>query len=278
MPLRRRAITSRSDALRSTGSAFRSRDSRRARPLDPVESAIRKCHNGRGAALTAPGPAQEVSAPMHRDSIRPRPRGTGSLLLHTDASGSNSWYGKWRVDGRQVMRKLGEARKPGTRQGLTRGQAETLLASARAASSATPASREGIDMAEAGRRFLAHKQTLGLKRSTLDGLRVLHPRPPRPLLRPDPARADRPRAGRGVHGRQTRGGEGDQVGAELHRRPARDLRPGRPPRLVQPQPGRRRRQAAQQPHRPGHPLPHERGARGAARRDARPTSSARPSG
>jgi len=80
---------------------------------------------------------------MHSDSIRPRPRGTGSLLLHTDASGSSSWYGKWRVDGRQVMRKLGEARKPGTRQGLTRGQAETVLASARTAS-VTPVSRDGI--------------------------------------------------------------------------------------------------------------------------------------
>ncbi len=90
---------------------------------------------------------------MHRDSNRPRPRGSGSLLLHIHAAGGKSWYGKWRVEGRQVMRKLGEAREPGSRKGLTRGQAEALLDKARAASSAAPASPDGIDMAEAGRSF-----------------------------------------------------------------------------------------------------------------------------
>jgi integrase len=65
------------------------------------------------------------------------------------------------------MRRLGEVREPGSRQGLTRGQAEGLLATARVESSAATTSKEGMDMAEAGRRFLAHKETLGLKRSSL---------------------------------------------------------------------------------------------------------------
>jgi len=34
---------------------------------------------------------------------------------------------KWRVNGRQVIRKLGPARRTGTREGLTRAQAEAQL-------------------------------------------------------------------------------------------------------------------------------------------------------
>jgi hypothetical protein len=36
-----------------------------------------------------------------------RPAGTGSLFTRTDAAGRESWYGKLRVGGRQVKRKLG---------------------------------------------------------------------------------------------------------------------------------------------------------------------------
>ena len=64
---------------------------------------------------------------MHRDSIQPRPRGTGSLLRHTHRNGAETWYGRWWVDGRQVMRRLGPVRPPRSRTGLTRSQAEAAL-------------------------------------------------------------------------------------------------------------------------------------------------------
>ena len=48
-----------------------------------------------------------------------RTYGTGSLFVQ-----SGSWYGKWRVDGRQVKRRLGRVRAAGAPDGLTRNQAE----------------------------------------------------------------------------------------------------------------------------------------------------------
>ena len=48
--------------------------------------------------------------------------GTGSLLVQ-----SGSWYGKWRDGGRQVKRRLGPKREPGSSDGLTRKQAEAEL-------------------------------------------------------------------------------------------------------------------------------------------------------
>lgn len=41
-----------------------------------------------------------------------RPHGTGSLVIRR-----GSYYGQWRVGGRQVMRKLGPVRRPGTATG-----------------------------------------------------------------------------------------------------------------------------------------------------------------
>lgn len=36
-----------------------------------------------------------------------RSYGTGSLYVRADAAGRESWYGRWRDDGRQVMRAVG---------------------------------------------------------------------------------------------------------------------------------------------------------------------------
>jgi len=51
-----------------------------------------------------------------------RAYGSGSIHKHHE-----SWYGKWRLGGRQVKRRLGPIRKPGTREGLTAKQAEFEL-------------------------------------------------------------------------------------------------------------------------------------------------------
>jgi hypothetical protein len=120
-----------------------------------------------GAALTAPAVTQEVVAPMHCDSIQPRPRGTGSLLRHTHKDGRETWYGKWWSGGRQIMRVLGPVRPPRSREGLTRSQAEAALRQAIEASRTTRRLNERLDLAEAGRRYLANREAIGLKPGTL---------------------------------------------------------------------------------------------------------------
>lgn len=56
-----------------------------------------------------------------------RSYGTGSLFIRADSSGRETWYGKWRADGQQIKRKVGAKRKEGSRDGLTRTQAEAEL-------------------------------------------------------------------------------------------------------------------------------------------------------
>jgi integrase len=105
---------------------------------------------------------------MHPDSNKLRPRGTGSLLSRSDRSGATTWYGKWRVGDRQVMRRLGPSRKNGSKTGLTRTQAEAELRRAIEASSVPgPQATEGLGVAEAGARYLASREAVGLKRGTL---------------------------------------------------------------------------------------------------------------
>ena len=53
-----------------------------------------------------------------------RSYGTGSLIVRRDANGRETWHGKWRTNGRQVMRRVGLKRTEGARDGLTRPQAE----------------------------------------------------------------------------------------------------------------------------------------------------------
>src|SRR5471032_1954551 len=105
---------------------------------------------------------------MQVDSNRPRPRGSGSLLRRQHRDGSENWYGKWRVDGRQVMRLLGPVRARGVPNGLTRTQAEAALHQEMASAQPTNVrSREAIDVGTAGARHLEHKRALGLKKATL---------------------------------------------------------------------------------------------------------------
>lgn len=56
-----------------------------------------------------------------------RSYGTGALYVRRDARSRETWYGKWRVGGRQVKRRIGTVRRTGTRRGLTRAQAERQL-------------------------------------------------------------------------------------------------------------------------------------------------------
>jgi integrase len=94
-----------------------------------------------------------------------RPHGSGSIIVK-----SGVYYGKWRVGHRQVMRKLGAVRTPGSRDGLTRTMAEAKLRQLMSEVVAPPVA-ERVIVEEAGRRHLAHLEAIGRKPSTLRSYR-----------------------------------------------------------------------------------------------------------
>ena len=94
-----------------------------------------------------------------------RAHGSGSLIIKDGV-----YFGKWRVHGRQVKRKLGAVRRPGTRDGLTKAQAEALLRAAMGETTLPPAA-ERMTLGEAAERLLAHLTAIGRKPSTLRAYR-----------------------------------------------------------------------------------------------------------
>ena len=91
-----------------------------------------------------------------------RAYGSGSLFERNE-----QWFGKWRVGNRQIKRKLGPKRKPGTREGLTRAQAEARLRAAMSDPSIAPIP-ERVTIAEAGTALIQHLEGLGRKTSTIE--------------------------------------------------------------------------------------------------------------
>jgi integrase len=81
------------------------------------------------------------------------------------------WFGKWRTNGRQVMRLIGPKRIPGTRYGLTRPQAEAALRKLIGEVTAAPLPGQRTTIAEAGRRYLRHLEAAGRKPSTIAAVR-----------------------------------------------------------------------------------------------------------
>src|SRR3954453_3504839 len=105
---------------------------------------------------------------MQRDSTNGSPPyGTGSLLRHRHRSGAETWYGKWRANGRQVMRVLGPAQHLDGSPGLSVEEAEAALLAAITADTEVQPAAGGIDIGEAGSRYIANREMLGLKPGTL---------------------------------------------------------------------------------------------------------------
>jgi len=90
-----------------------------------------------------------------------RTHGTGSLINRDGV-----YFGKWRVGGRQVMRRLGPVRTPGTRDGLTKSQAEAKLRKVMSDVTAAPVT-ERMTVVEVADRLLTHLAVKGRKPSTL---------------------------------------------------------------------------------------------------------------
>ena len=94
-----------------------------------------------------------------------RAHGSGGLLVK-----GGVYYGKWRVDGRQVMRRLGPMRASGTREGLTKTEAEARLRSVMGEMTVPPAT-ERLTVQEAAGRLIDHLEVMGRKPSTLRAYR-----------------------------------------------------------------------------------------------------------
>jgi hypothetical protein len=71
---------------------------------------------------TQPGDAAAAGIMREDQAVARRSYGGGSLFRKGSA-----WYGQWRVSGRLVKRRIGPMRQPGSREGLTRAQAEREL-------------------------------------------------------------------------------------------------------------------------------------------------------
>jgi integrase len=90
-----------------------------------------------------------------------RAYGTGSLQLI-----SGSWIGLWRApDGRRIKRKLGPARTPGERDGLTKVQAQEAFRRLRAEELTAAHAVHRVTMLEAGEALSARLSARGRKKS-----------------------------------------------------------------------------------------------------------------
>jgi integrase len=96
-----------------------------------------------------------------------RTHGTGTIRERNGV-----YHGQWRVGGKQVMRRLGRVRQPGSSDGLTKTMAETRLREVMAEHGGATLS-ERVSVTETGERPLAHLEAMGRKPSTMRSYRSL---------------------------------------------------------------------------------------------------------
>ncbi len=96
-----------------------------------------------------------------------RAPGMGALFARRDGAGRDTWYGKWSVDSVQIKRRIGPKRKAGTRDGLTRAQAEARLRKLMSTiTPSRPVSGDMLTMADLGGRYLAQLARRERKKAT----------------------------------------------------------------------------------------------------------------
>jgi integrase len=96
-----------------------------------------------------------------------RSYGTGSLIARTDSAGAETWHGKWRSNGRQVMRRIGPKRAAGSREGLTRTMAEAELRRMMGETPSHAPIAARLTLSDVAPRYLAHLKAKGRKRATI---------------------------------------------------------------------------------------------------------------
>lgn len=108
---------------------------------------------------------------MSHSSSR-RAHGTGTLYAQKRADGHEVWYGRWRLGGRRVNRRLGPKRRRGTNHGLNRTQAEAELRR-RIVRERPPARGSTLPFADAVELMLRDLEALERKETTLDNYRAI---------------------------------------------------------------------------------------------------------
>jgi integrase len=101
-----------------------------------------------------------------QDAPPRRSPGTGSLLARCDGAGRETWYGKWSVDGVQIKRRVGLKRNAGTREGLTRAQAETKLRELMTTVEPTRPVSDALTIQDLGQRYRVQLVRCGRKKAT----------------------------------------------------------------------------------------------------------------
>lgn len=116
-------------------------------------------------AETAGGMAHGGINSMSKQNPSRRSYGTGRLYVK-----SGAWYGRWNIDGVKVNRKLGKVREQGTRDGLTKTEAEAAMRRQIQLVTAAPTD-ERLSVAEAGGRLVELLVLKGRKPSTVEATR-----------------------------------------------------------------------------------------------------------
>jgi integrase len=100
-----------------------------------------------------------------------RAPGSGCLMVRTDTAGRESWFAKWSADGQQIKRRVGAKRAAGTREGLTRTQAEAEMR--KLMEHVKPTRRvqgDALTIAQLAERYAKHLERQGRKKATLVAL------------------------------------------------------------------------------------------------------------
>ena len=100
-----------------------------------------------------------------------RSYGTGSLYTRRDSAGREMWYGRWWSGGSQFKRRIGRVRVEGSRDGLTRTQAEKELRKLQGSTGKRATVGERLCIEELGERYVQELNRLGRKRSTVIAVR-----------------------------------------------------------------------------------------------------------
>ncbi len=125
-------------------------------------SLIQECYAGQAATVDRVVSQKQPSRPRPTRARQRRPRGTGAVVEK-----GNRWYGQWYVRGRLVKRSLGPMREPGSRDGLTRTQAEARLRELMLQTdSAPPPVTERMTVADVGDRRIKQLARSGRKPDT----------------------------------------------------------------------------------------------------------------
>jgi integrase len=117
---------------------------------------------------------KRVSEPARNTvAVAKRSYGTGSLYVARDGGGRESWYGRWQSPGGgKAKRRIGLKRQPGSREGLTRVQAERELRRRLDADAVVLARGQQRTITEAGAEYVDHlEHVMERKRTTIQDYR-----------------------------------------------------------------------------------------------------------